>query len=144
MESTKLCFLTIIAFVSVFQTVRAIECYDCKFGETCTSIQEMQDKTTCMSGWENCQTITTEKKGKVVSVTGGCVPGPKKEEEHDCTKFDSSGTTICTCNEHLCNGIDLGTTTTTENTTTTTQQSNGLKNLFTEIWNKIVLKHLEI
>ena len=39
--------------------VRAIECYECKFGATCTSIDEMQDKTTCPSGWENCQTITT-------------------------------------------------------------------------------------
>ena len=81
-----------------------------------------------------------------MSVEGGCVPGPKKEE--DCT--DLSGTTICTCNKHLCNGnnyrllVSDSWYMTTEKTTTPTKQTNGLKNLFTDIWNKIVLKHLEI
>ena len=75
-----------------------------------------------------------------MSVEGGCAPGPKKEE--DCS--DLSGTTICTCNKHLCNGVDLGTAMNTEKTTTTAQETNGLKNLFTRIWNEIVLKHLEI
>ena len=77
-----------------------------------------------------------------MSVEGGCVSGTKKEEYHDCTEI--SGTTICTCNEHLCNGVYLGTAMTAEKTTTTTQQTNGLKNLFIQIWNKIILKHLEI
>ena len=56
----------------------------------------------------NCTNLSIflEKNGKVVSVTGGCVPGPKKEEEHDCTTFQNPKTTICTCNEHLCNGVD--------------------------------------
>lgn len=64
-----------------------------------------------------------------MSVEGGCVSGPKKEEEHDCTTFESTGTTICTCNEHLCNGVDLGTSTTTSKTTTTTQKTNGLERI---------------
>merc|ERR1712133_354330 len=76
MESKKHIFFTIIAFVSVFQTVRAMECFDCKSGTTCKSIEEMQEKTTCLSGSENCQTVETSKKGKVVSVTGGCCCGP--------------------------------------------------------------------
>merc|ERR1712055_471662 len=74
MESTKLCFFTIMAFVSVFQTVRAIECYKCKFGTTCPPWESMQDKMTCPSGWENCQTVTTQNENNtVVSVEGGCV-----------------------------------------------------------------------
>ena len=84
------------------------------------------------------------KKGQVVSVEGGCVPGPKKDEDHDCTTFPSSGKEICTCNKHLCNGVDLGTAMNTEKTTTTAQETNGLKNLFTRIWDEIVMKHLEI
>ena len=58
-----------------------------------------------------------------MSVEGGCVPGPKKDEDHDCTTFPSSGKEICTCNKHLCNGVDLGTITTTRKTTTTTQKT---------------------
>ena len=56
-----------------------------------------------------------------MSVTGGCVPGAKNEKALDCT--DMSGTTICTCNEHLCNGGDLGTTTKTQKTTPTRQKT---------------------
>jgi len=121
MESKKLIFFTIIAFVSVFQIVRAMKCYDCKIGTTCTSIEEMQDKIPCMTGWQNCQTVTYEEKGKVVSVKGGCVAGPKRPDDHDCAKLDNAR--ICTCNFHLCNGIDLGTTTTTQNTTMATQNT---------------------
>ena len=79
-----------------------------------------------------------------MSVEGGCVSGPKKEEDHDCTTYQSAGITICTCNEHLCNGVGLGTAMITEKTSTATQQPNGLKSLFIDIWNKIILKHLEI
>ena len=56
-----------------------------------------------------------------MSVKGGCVPGPKKEKDHECS--DMSGTTICTCNKHLCNGNDLDTTTTAQNTTTVAQKT---------------------
>ena len=75
-------------------------------------------------GISNCTNPSNflEKKEKVVSVEGGCVSGPKREDKHDCTTFQSSGTTICTCNENLCNGVDLG-------TTTTTQKTNGLERL---------------
>jgi len=121
MVSKKHIFFTIIAFVSVFQTVRAMECFDCKSGTTCKSIEEMQEKTTCLSGSENCQTVETSKKGKVVSVTGGCCCGPKKEKDYDCAELSRS--IICTCNYHLCNGIDLDTTTTTQNTTMATQNT---------------------
>ena len=64
------------------------------------------------------------KNGKVVSVEGGCVPGPKKEKGHDCL-INDSGSKICVCNKPLCNGVDLQprTTTTTQNTTTTTQNT---------------------
>ena len=58
-----------------------------------------------------------------MSVTGGCVPGAKNEKDLDCTTFDSSEKTICTCNEHLCNGGDLGTTTKTQKTTPTRQKT---------------------
>ena len=96
MESTKCYFLSILAFLLVFQTGKKnlkvllvneinsesfwwymlkywvyvqfdilvnaiIECYKCKFGTTCMSIDEMQDKTECPSGWENCQIVTTGK-----------------------------------------------------------------------------------
>ena len=74
-----------------------------------------------------------------MSVKGGCVSGPQKEEEYDCTTFDSSGTTICTCNKHLCNGVDLGTTTTTQKTTTTTQKTNGIERLEVAIVETLVL-----
>ena len=41
-------------------SVRAnIECYTCPSGDTCTKIEEIQDKKTCQSGWENCGTKTT-------------------------------------------------------------------------------------
>ena len=89
----------------------------------------------------NCTnpSIFLEKKGKVVSVTGGCVPGAKKEEELDCTTFHNPEKTICTCNKHLCNGVDLGTTTTTQKTTTTTQKTNGIKRLEVAILETFVL-----
>ena len=81
-----------------------------------------------------------------MSVTGGCVPGAKKEKEHECTTFDNTGETICTCNKHLCNGVDLGTTTTTQNTTTTTQKTttttqktNGIERLEVAIVETLVL-----
>ena len=36
-----------------------IECYTCPSGDTCAKIEEIQDKKTCQSGWENCGTKTT-------------------------------------------------------------------------------------
>ena len=85
------------------------------------------------------------KNGKVVSVEGGCVPGPKKEQDHDCL-INDSGSTICVCNKHLCNGVDLAaitttqkTTTTTQKTTPTTQKTNGIERLEVTILETLVL-----
>ena len=46
----------------------------------------------------NCTnpSILLEEKGKVVSIKGGCVAGPKLPDDHDCAKLGKS--TICTCN----------------------------------------------
>ena len=87
------------------------------------------------------------KNGKVVSVEGGCVPGPKKEKGHDCL-INDSGSKICVCNKPLCNGVDLqprtttttqNTTTTTQNTTPTTQKTNGIERLEVAILETLVL-----
>jgi len=122
-----ICFIVVL--IEITKEVTAIEeeciaCYDCKSGATCKSIEEMQDKTPCLPGWLNCQTVTTKEKGKVVSVTGGCVPGPKRPKDHDCTTFPGNPpVTICTCSEHLCNGVDLVPSTLTQKCNLTTQKT---------------------
>jgi len=119
-----ICFIVIL--IEITKEVTAIEeeciaCYDCKSGATCKSIEEMQDKTPCLPGWLNCQTVTIKKKGKVVSVRGGCVSGPKTDKDWDCSELASAY--ICICSTHLCNGVDLGTSTLTQKCNLTTQKT---------------------
>jgi len=122
-----ICFIVIL--IEITKEVTAIEeeciaCYVCKPGATCRSIEELNDKTLCLPGWLNCQTVTTKKKGRVVSVTGGCVPGPKEDKDVDCSEFPG-GQTICICNTHLCNGYDFdGTSTLPQKCDLTTQKNN--------------------
>ena len=85
------------------------------------------------------------KNGKVVSVEGGCVPGPKEEKDHDCN-INDSGSTIFVCNKPLCNGVDLCTATTTQNKATnsqkatpTTQKANGIETLEVAILETLVM-----